>query len=153
MKSAILEQPVDVVFENVVDEIERFNLSGQNPYGPNLPVKSHAPLTLIIQGPGIDVEFPFYPEDRPEELRAFLRSNPCFRTRHAVIYPMTRAMIARQWHRVYAFDVERKLVTGVRLLVTKQKDPELFLRYPDVSAWPWVYSVTRSREPLAWGEA
>ena len=153
MKSAILEQPVDVVFENVVDEIERFNLSGQNPYGPNLPVKSHAPLTLIIQGPGIDVEFPFYPEDRPEELRAFLRSNPCFRTRHAVIYPMTRAMIARQWHRVYAFDVERKLVTGVRLLVTKQKDPELFLRYPDVSAWPWVYSITKSGEPLAWGVA
>ena len=153
MKSAILEQPVDVVFENVVDEIERFNLSGQNPHGPNVPVSSHAPLTFIMQGPGIDVEFPFYPEDRPEELRVFLRSNPFFRTRHAVIYPMTRAMIARQWHRVYAFDVERKLVTGVRLLVTKQKDPELFLRYPDVSAWPWVYSITKSGEPLAWGEA
>ena len=87
MKSTILPQPVDVVFETVVNEIERFNRSGQNPYGPNVPVKSHAPLSLIIQGPGIDVDVPFYLEDRPEELRAFLRSNPAFRTRHAVIYP------------------------------------------------------------------
>jgi len=152
MKSAILQQPVEVLFETVVDEIERFNRSGQNPHGPNVPVKSHAPLTLIFQGPGIDVEFPFYPEDRPEELRAALISTPSFRTRHAVIYPMTRAMIARQWHRVYAFNVQRQLVIGVRLLVAKQKDPELFLQHPDVSAWPWVYSVTRSGEPLAWGE-
>jgi hypothetical protein len=153
MKSAILEHPVEVALETVVDEIERFNRSGKNPYGPNLPFKSHAPLTLIFQGPGIDVEFPLYPEDRSEELRAWLISNPRFRTRHGVIYPMTRAMIVRQWHRVYAFDVERKLVTGVRLLVTKQKDPELFLQHPDVSAWPWVHSINKSGEPLAWDEA
>jgi hypothetical protein len=151
MKSTLLEQPVDVVFETVVDEIERFNRSGQNPYGPNVPVKTHAPLTLIFQGPGIDVEFPFYPEDRPEELRAALIGTPSFRTRHAVIYPMTRAMIARQRHRVYALDVQRKMVTGVGLLVTRQKDPELFLQHPDVSAWPWVHSINKSGEPLAWG--
>jgi hypothetical protein len=152
MKSTILEHPVDVVFETVANEIERFNLAGQNPYGPNVSIRSHAPLTLIFQGPGIDVEFPFYPEDRPEELRAALISTPSFQTRHAMIYPMTRAMISRQWHRVYAFDVQSKLVTEVRLLVTKQKDPDLFLDYPDVSAWPWVQSINKSVEPLAWGE-
>ncbi len=153
MKSTILQEPVEVVFETVVNEIERFNVSGQNPYGPNVPVKSHAPLTVIFQGPGIDVEFPFCPENRTEELQALLRSNPAFRTRHAVIYPMTRAMIAKQWHRVYAFDVARKVVTAVKLLVTKQKDPELFEKDPDVSAWPWVFSVTKSTEPMAWGES
>src|ERR1022692_4565728 len=103
VKSTILPEPVDVVFETVVDEIERFNRAGQNPYGPNVPVKSHAPLTLIIQGSGIDVEFAFYAEDRSEDLRVALRTNPKFRTRHAVIYPATRVMISRQWHRVYAF--------------------------------------------------
>jgi hypothetical protein len=153
VKSTILEHPVDVVFETVVDEIERFNRSGQNAHGPNVPVKSHAPLTLLFQGPGIEVEFPFYLEDRPDELQAWLVSNPLFRTRHAVIYPMTRTMISKQWHRVYAFDVQRQLVIGVRLLVAKQKDPELFLQHPDVSAWPWVHSINKSGEPLAWGEA
>ncbi len=152
MKSTILQNPVEVEFETVVNEIKRFNQSGVNPFGPNVPVKWHATLRLIVQGPGIDVEFPFYPQDRSEEQRAWLSSNPAFRTRHAVIYPMTRAMVAKQWHRVYAFDVERKLVTGVKLLVTKEKDPELFRQYPDVSAWPWVYSIKKSNEVLAWGE-
>jgi hypothetical protein len=153
MKPTILPEPVDVVFETVVNQIERFNRPGQNPYGPNVPVKSHAPLTLILQGPGIDVEVPFYAEDRPEELRAALRSNAKFQTRHAVIYPQTRTMISRQWHRVYAFDVERKLVIGVKLLVTRTQDPELLQQHPEISAWPWVHSINKSGEALAWGES
>jgi hypothetical protein len=152
MNSTILENQVDVAFETVVNAIEQFNQSGQNPYGPNVPVKSHAPLTLIFQGPGIDVEVPFYPEDRPEELRTFLRSNPSFRTRHSVIYPMTRTMISKQWHRVYSFDVERKVVTGVKLLVTRTQAPDLLRDNPDISAWPWVLSINESGEALAWGE-
>jgi len=155
MKAIILPNPVDVVFETVVNEIESFNRSGQNPYGPNVPVKANAPLTLIFEGPGIDVEFPFYPEDRPEALRTVLRSTPAFRTRHAVVYPMTRTLIKREWHRVYAFDAERKVVTAVRLLVRKDQDqdPGLFLQHPEASAWPWVRSISKSGEPLAWGEA
>ena len=153
MKSTILEHPVEVIFETVVDEIERFNRSGENPFGPNVPVKSHAPLTLIFQGPGIDVEFPFYPENRPQDLRSVLRSTLGFKTRHAVIYPATRVMISRQWHRVYAFDVERTAVTGVKLLVTKTQDPELLRQHPEVSAWPWVHSINKSGEALAWGES
>jgi hypothetical protein len=152
IQSTILEEPIEVVFETVMEEIERFNQAGFNPFGPNVPVKSHAPLTLIFDGPGIDVEFPFYPEDRPDNLVALLNLTPIFRTRHAVIYPMTRTFISRQWHRVYAFDVERKFVTGVKLLVRKEQDPDLFFRFPDVSAWQWVNSVRKSVEPLAWGE-
>ena len=48
MKSTILLNPVEVVFETVVNEIERFNQSGGNPFGPNVPVKWHAPLTVIF---------------------------------------------------------------------------------------------------------
>jgi hypothetical protein len=68
-------------------------------------------------------------------------------------YPMTRTLIKREWHRVYAFDAERKVVTAVRLLVRKDQDPGLFLQNPEASAWPRVRSISKSGEPLAWGEA
>ena len=62
---------------------------------------------------------------------------------------MMQAMIMRRWHRVYGFDVLAGAVTGVKLLVDRRQDPELFVRHPDVSAHPRVFAVKNSPEPVA----
>ena len=116
----LLATPVTVALDRLIDAIEKFNLGGQNPYGPNVPVMGHSPLLFSLAG--VNVEFPFYAVDRPAETNG----HPTIRTRHPVLYPMTRAMIMRQWHRVYAFDVLAGAVTGVKLLVGRRQDPELF---------------------------
>lgn len=92
----LLPQAVSVEFERIVQAIERFNQAGLNPYGPNVPVGGHCPLLFKMEGPGIAVEFEFHPADRSAESAAFLASAPYFRTRRAVLHPMTRALIQRQ---------------------------------------------------------
>ena len=148
----LLPTPVVVSFSSVITAIDAFNRSGRNQFGPNVPVKSHSPLLFKIEGPGIDIEFAFEAADRSPEAIAFLKQQPTFPTQHAVIYPMTRAMIARQWHRVYAYDVQRQEVVDVKLLVARKADPELFAAYPRPSAWPWIIAVRAGKEPLAFGE-
>ena len=139
----LLATPVTVAIDRIIDAIEKFNLGGCNPYGPNVPVMGHSPLLFSLAG--ANVEFPFYAVDRPAETTG----HQTIRTRHPVLYPMTRTMIMRQWHRVYAFDVLAGAVTGVKLLVDRRQDPELFVRHPDVSAHPWVFAVKNSLEPVA----
>ena len=66
---------------------------------------------------------------------------------------MTRALIARQWHRVYAYDVTERAVVDVKLLVARKADPELFDKCLRPSAWPWIIAVRESKEPVAFGES
>lgn len=148
----LLPEPATVCFQRVTEAIDAFNASGRNPFGPNVPVRSHSPLLFQIEGPGISIEFEFEAGDRSAEAVEFLKEYPSFLTRHAVIYPMTRALIARQWHRVYAFDVLSEMVVDVKLLVARKADPDLFARHLSPSAWPWIIAVRESREPVAFGE-
>jgi hypothetical protein len=129
-----LTQAKTVEFEAIVRAIEQFNQAGQNPFGPNVP--------------GIDIEFEFYPMDRTAGTQEFLKQNPSFRTRHPVLYPMTRALIQRQWHRVYAYNVEQAKVEAVKLLVSRKQDPDLFKQHPKASAYPWIFAVKESSEPI-----
>jgi hypothetical protein len=142
----LLFSPVSVSFAGVIQAIDAFNKAGRNQFGPNVPVKSHSPLLFKIEG--INLEFEFYASHRSPEAGAFLKRHPTFLTRHVVIYPMTRALIARQWHRVYAFDVRRKEVVDVKLLVARTSDPELFLKFSRPSAWPWIMDARDTKEPL-----
>jgi hypothetical protein len=119
-----------VEFEAIVQAIDRFNSAGLNPFGPNVPVQSHSPLLLKLEGPGTSFEFQFYPKDRTAAVKAALAATPSFRTRHPVLYPMTRALIQRQWDRVYAYNVETASVTDVKLLVSRRNDPDLFRAHP-----------------------
>jgi hypothetical protein len=143
-----LDQANTVRFDTLAEAIERFNRAGLNPFGPNIPVHGHSPLLLCLRGPGIDVEFPFHAADRNAETQAFLHKTPGFRTRHSVLYPMTRALVARQWHRVYAYSVAQAEVVDVKLLVNRRQDPELFARYPAASAEPWLAALKAMREPV-----
>jgi hypothetical protein len=149
----LLPSPVPVTFDEIIAGIDRFNREGRNPFGPNVPVRSHSPLRFMLEGPGIGIEFEYLPSDRTPETVAFLQKQPGFETRHAVIYPMTRALIARQWHRVYAYDVTERAVVDVKLFVARKADPELFDKYLRPSAWPWIIAVRESKEPVAFGES
>ena len=150
MKIEILPEPVAVSFEGMVAAIERYNQAGRNPFGPNVPVRSHSPLLFVMEWPGcLDVQFPFYACDRDQRAVEFLAANPLFHTRHALVFPMTRALIARQWHRAYAFDVRRQDVTNCKLLVSRKHAPELFDKYPFAGAWPWVVAAKESAEPVS----
>jgi hypothetical protein len=150
MPIKLLQNPASVSFDGMVDAIERFNRAGLNPFGPNVPVRTHAPLTLLMEfAPDISVEIAFYAADRGAAARAFLAKHPGFRTRHSVLYPMTRAMIQRQWHRVYAYDVIKGEVSEVKLLAGRQQDPELFMKYPNASAWPWKSALKGELEPIS----
>lgn len=144
----LLDSAVVMAFDAIAEAIERFNAAGLNPFGPNVPVRGHSPLLLGLQGPGIDVEIEFHAADRTPETRAFLRENPSFRIRHPVLYPLTRALVARQWHRVYAYDVAHGEVVDVRLLVSRRQDPELFARHPGASAHPWLAALKAAPEPV-----
>jgi hypothetical protein len=149
-KFEILQAPISVALEARIGAIERFNKEGTNPYGPHVPVRSHSPLLFLMEYPPcLDVEVPFYPHDRSAQDAAFMAGNPGFHTRHALIFPMTRALIARQWHRVYAFDVRQHGFIDVKLLVGRKLDPELFEKDPTASAWPWVRAAKRADEPVA----
>jgi len=137
-----------VEFEAIVRAIEQFNSAGLNPFGPSVPVQGHSPLLLHLEGPGTSFEFQFHPEDRAANVAASLASSPSFKTRHPVLYPMTRTIIRCQWHRVYAYDVETEAVIDVKLLVSRRKDPELFKTCPEASAYPWFFAMMASAEPL-----
>jgi hypothetical protein len=143
----LLATPKTVTLEGMIHAINAFNESRQNPFGPNVPVRSHCPLLFCFEGKGFKIEFPFYPEDRDEKVKALLQEDQAFQTRHAVLFPMTRAMIQRQWHRVYAYEVERDEVTDVKLLVSKKQDPGLFEKHPKASAYPWVFDSNNAAEP------
>lgn len=144
----LLDIPQVVLFDAIVEAIERFNQAGRNPFGPNVPVRGHRPLLLGLEGPGINIEVEFHAADRTPETQAFLRENRSFRSRHPVLYPMTRALVARQWHRVYAYDVARAEVVDVRLLANRAQDPELFVHHPNASAYPWLAAAKIAPEPL-----
>lgn len=143
----LLPTPHTVTLEGMIAAIERFNQAGKNPFGPNVPVKSHCPLLFLFEGEGFHIEFPFYDEDREEKTKAALREDQTFQTRHAVLYPMTRALIQRQWHRVYAYDVLEGEVTDVKLLVSKKQDPDLIAKHPKASAYPWIFDAKNAPEP------
>src|ERR1700757_4166517 len=97
-----------VSFDGMIQAIERFNGAGLNPFGPGVPVQTHDPLLFMMEfGQDIVVEIPFYTADRDASAAASLAEHPGFRTRHSVLYPMTRTLIQRQWHRVYAYDVQQ----------------------------------------------
>lgn len=145
----LLTKARTVHFANIVSAIERFNDAGLNPFGPNVPVGSHSPLLVKLEGPGMEVEFEVSPADRKAKTRVFLAVSPSFRTRHAVLYPMTRALVQRQWTRVYAYNVRQSRVTDVRLLVCKEQDPVLFERHPKASAQAWILALKNASEPLA----
>jgi hypothetical protein len=149
----LLPSPVPVTFDEIIAAIDQFNRAGRNPFGPNVPVALHSPLLFHLEGPGIGVEFEFNAADRDAETLAFLQKQRGFQTRHAIIYPMTRAMIARQWHRVYAYDVTARTVVDVKLLVARKDDPGLFAKYPRPSAFPWIFALRDSKEPVAFGES
>jgi hypothetical protein len=150
MAIRLLQAPIMVSFEGMIKAIERFNGAGLNPFGPNVPVRTHSPLLFLMEfGQDIVVEVPFYSVDRDASAAAFLAEHPGFHTRHSVLYPMTRALIRRQWHRVYAYDVQRGDVTEVRLLVGRTQDAELFMKHPKASAWPWKLAVKEEKEPVS----
>ena len=150
MAIRLLQAPIMVSFDGMINAIERFNDAGLNPFGPNIPVKTHSSLLFRMEfGPDVSVEISFYSADRDARELEFLTEHPGFRTRHSVLYPMTRALIQRQWHRVYAFDVQRGDVTEAKLLVGRKQDPELFMNYPKASAWPWVLAVKDEKEPVS----
>jgi len=74
----LLATPVTVAIDRIIDAIEKFNLGGHNPYGPNVPVMGHSPLLFSLAG--ADVEFPFYAVDRPAENLASTSSRPASAT-------------------------------------------------------------------------
>jgi hypothetical protein len=52
---------------------------------------------------------------------------------------------------VYAYEVQSAEVIGVKLLVSRDQDPALFVQHRALSAYSWMYAVKISKEPVALG--
>lgn len=156
------DRPQLVIIDDIIKAIMAFEMAKKNPHGPNVANLNHSPLILELRhgGPSqkatsqkwpIDpsCEFPFLNKDRNPELQANLIGAGLL-TRHRVLYPMTKAYIQKQWHRVYAYNVEGKVITEVRLLVSETQDPTYKERgYKSAHEWA---DAMRNDEELAYKE-
>jgi hypothetical protein len=148
-----------VLIEDIVQAIKEFEKEGKNPHGPNVANPDHSPVMLELRYGGppfkeegypfpIDPseEFPLNEEDRDPETARNLQGAAII-TKHKILYPLTKAYIKQQWHRVYAYDTEEKRVKEVRLLVSQKQDPS-YKAAGFKSAHQWTISLQEETTPV-----
>lgn len=164
MTPELLPEPRFVSLDSIRQAIRRFELAGKNPYGMNTPIPGGQPVWLEIRtgepaprktGPEWPAspafQIPLYTNDCDNEQKEAYTNGVGIETDHAVLYPMTKAYVQRQWHRAYAYDVVLGEVTEVRLLVSEKQEPG-YKAAGHKSAHEWVLSVERSGKPVFDGE-
>jgi len=146
------------MIRDIVKAIREFEEANKNPHGPNEANPDHCPVMLELRygGPPERIkghswpvdpaeEFPLRPEDRDEQTKRLLKGAGLL-TKHKVLYPMTKAYIKQQWHRVYQYDTASKTITDVRLLVSERQDPGYFQNFK--SAHGWTIALQKETEPV-----
>jgi hypothetical protein len=159
MEHHYLPNALFVKLEEIRQAIKAFEGAARNPFGMNKAIPGHQPVWLEIRtgNPAPKKTGPDWPESPAFQIPLFnpdcdteqreLYTHAGIMTTHTVIYPMTKAYVQKQWHRVYAYDVQTKEITEVRLLVSERQDPT-YKAAGHKSAHEWIMSVERCGVPV-----
>lgn len=159
MTPVILPETRFVTLDAIRQAIRRFELDKQNPHGMSKAIPGSQPVWLELRTghpstrkeDTYSIQLPLYTASCDDEQKALYSDGAGIQTRHAVLYPMTKAYVQRQWHRVYAYDVASGAVTEVRLLVAGSQDAAYAITGYK-SAHEWTRSVERCGELVFDGE-